>query len=231
MTKFRTGSLHRLLRGVAVRAVLGAGMLAAPLAAKAQSVAPAAPFFATGSILARARFAAVIPQNFSSSVSVIGGHVDATTAYIPELDLSYFITPHIAIEAIAGTSRHEVSAQGSLLGPKVDLGSVWALPPTVTVQYHQQYGNFIPYAGVGLSVVFFYDSHPNVTGGITKVGYDTGVGPTLDAGFDYVLSPHWVANVDVKQMFVNTTAHINGVITAKTALSPTVVAAGIGYRF
>jgi len=32
-------------------------------------------------------------------------------------------------------------------------------------------------------------------------------------------------------MFVNTTAHINGAIIAKTALSPTVVAAGIGYKF
>jgi len=105
------------------------------------------------------------------------------------------------------------------------------LPPTVTLQYHRQYGDFIPYAGAGVTVAFFYDSHPNVTGGITKAGYDTGVGPTLDAGFDYVIRPDWVANIDVKQMFVNTTAHINGAITAKTALSPTVVAAGIGYRF
>jgi outer membrane protein W len=46
-----------------------------------------------------------------------------------------------------------------------------------------------------------------------------------------VLGPHLVANLDVKQMFVDTTAHINGAITAKTALSPTVVAVGVGYRF
>jgi outer membrane protein len=117
------------------------------------------------------------------------------------------------------------------LGPKADVGSVWVLPPTVTLQYHRQYGDFIPYAGVGLTVMFFYDSHPNVTGGITKAGYSTGVGPALDAGLDYVIEPNWVANIDVKQIFVNTTAHINGAITAKTALSPTVVAVGIGYRF
>jgi outer membrane protein len=198
--------------------------------AAAQTAAPN--FYETGSILARARLAAVIPENFSSSISVIGGNVQATTAYIPELDLSYFLTPNIAVEAIAGTSRHEVSANNSILGPKVDVGSVWVLPPTVTLQYHRQFGDFIPYAGAGLTVMFFYDSHVNSAGGITKAGYDTGVGPALDAGFDYVIAPNWVANIDVKQMFVSTTAHINnGSIIAKTALSPTVVALGIGYRF
>jgi len=188
-------------------------------------------FFETGSVLARARVAAVIPENLSSSISLIGGHVQATTAYIPELDISYFLSPNLSVEAIAGTSRHDVSARDSALGPKADVGSVWVLPPTITLQYHQQYGDFIPYAGAGMTVMFFYDSHPNVSGGITKAGYATGVGPALDAGFDYVIRQNWVANVDVKQIFVNATAHINGVITAKTALSPTVASVGIGYRF
>jgi len=188
-------------------------------------------FYDDGSILARARLAAVIPENFSSSISEIGGTVNATTAYIPEVDFSYFFTPHYSLEVIAGTSRHEVSAENSALGPKADVGSVWVLPPTITAQYHQQMGNFIPYAGLGLTVMFFYDTHTNTTGGINKINFDTGVGPTLDAGFDYVLGPRWVANLDVKQMFVSTTAHVNGAINASTALSPTVVAVGVGYRF
>jgi outer membrane protein len=58
------------------------------------------------------------------------------------------------------------------------------------------------------------------------------VGPSLDAGFDYALGNNWYANVDVKQMFISTTARINGgAVIAKTDLSPTVVGAGIGYRF
>lgn len=188
-------------------------------------------FYEDGSILARARFAAVINENFSSSISEIGGTVNATTAYIPEVDFSYFLTPNVSLELIAGTSRHEVSAENSALGPKADVGSVWVLPPTITAQYHQQMGNFIPYAGLGLTVMFFYDTHANIAGGINKVDFDTGVGPSLDAGLDYVIAPRWVANLDVKQMFVSTTAHINGAINASTSLSPTVVAAGIGDRF
>jgi outer membrane protein W len=46
--------------------------------------------------------------------------VQATTAYIPELDLSYFLSPNLSLEAIAGTSRHEVSAHDSALGGSRD---------------------------------------------------------------------------------------------------------------
>jgi outer membrane protein len=188
-------------------------------------------FFDAGSILVRARADAVIPENFSSSISEIGGSVKGTTDFIPELDLSYFLTPKLSVEAIAGSSEHMISAQNSALGPQVDVGKIWVLPPTVTLQYHQQVRNFIPYAGVGLTVMIFYASQPDHGNGITKVDYSNSAGPALNAGFDYVVAPHWVLNFDVKQMFVNTTAKINGVITAKTALSPTVAGVGIGYRF
>lgn len=213
---------------------LGLGLcvaLACPLLAFAQSANSSVTPFKAGDFLVHVRVIGVLPQNFSSSVSVIGGHVDATNQVAPEIDLSYFLTDHLSVEAIAATTRHEVSASGTALG-KVDVGSVWVLPPTITMQYHfNPIGRFQPYAGVGLTVAFFYDSHaagPTVT----KAGYSTAVGPALDAGFDYALGQNWYANFDVKQMFVSTEARINnGAIVAHTALSPTVVGAGIGYRF
>ena len=80
-------------------------------------------------------------------------------------------------------------------------------------------------------MIFFYDSHP-AEPTVTKVGYNIGVGPALDAGFDVPLKGRWVANFDIKQMFVSTEARINhSAIIAKTALSPTVIGAGIGYQF
>ncbi len=54
----------------------------------------------------------------------------------------------------------------------------------------------------------------------------------VQAGFDYNISGHWFANFDVKQIVLNTEARINeGAIVAKTALDPTIIGAGIGYRF
>ncbi len=49
----------------------------------------------------RARAIGVIPEDNSSSISVIGGHVNATAQAAPELDFSYFLTDHIAFELIA----------------------------------------------------------------------------------------------------------------------------------
>ncbi|MDR3522458.1 MAG: OmpW family outer membrane protein [Acidocella sp.] len=202
--------------------------LAAVQPAAAQSASPTG--FQAGDFLVHLRAIDVIPENFTSSVTVVGGRVNVTQQVAPEIDLSYFITNHISVEAIAASTRHSVS--DSTAHGKIDVGSVWALPPTVTLQYHlSPIAGFQPYAGVGLTVAFFYDSHP-AGGAVTSASYSTAIGPTLDAGFDYALGGNWYANVDVKQMFISTKANLDhGVIVAKTALSPTVVGVGIGYRF
>ena len=78
---------------------------------------------------------------------------------------------------------------------------------------------------------FFYSSSPS-GGAINQLAMSNNVGAAIQAGFDYNFSGHWFANFDVKQIFVNTTASINGgAVKAKTALNPMVVGAGIGYRF
>jgi len=106
------------------------------------------------------------------------------------------------------------------------------LPPTVTLQHHfMPQSRFSPYAVVGMTVAFFYDSRPSGPT-VTKVGLSNNVGAAVQAGFDCNISGHWFANFDAKQIFLNTEARINGsTIVAKTALDPTVVGAGSGYRF
>jgi outer membrane protein W len=49
----------------------------------------------------RVRAIGVIPEDNSSSISVIGGHVSATAQAAPEIDFSYFLTDNIALELIA----------------------------------------------------------------------------------------------------------------------------------
>ena len=90
-----------------------------------------------GAIMVRLRAIGVLPQNWGSSVSRIGGSIEATNQAAPELDLSYFLTDNIAVEAIAASTRHNVSVTGSALAPllggrPLDVGSIWVLPPTVT---------------------------------------------------------------------------------------------------
>ncbi len=185
-----------------------------------------------GTFMVRARGVGVLPQNSSSSISVIGGHVDASNTGAPELDFSYFLTDNIAFELIAATTKHDISAVNSALGPRAAVGSVWVLPPTLLVQYHfMPHQRFSPYVGVGLNATFFYSAHA-AGAPVTSLGFQNNVGAAVQVGFDYNVSGHWFLNMDVKQIFLNTTASINGgVIKAKTALNPTVVGAGVGYRF
>lgn len=187
--------------------------------------------FQAGDFLIRARAIGVIPQDTSSRISVIGGHVNVTATPAPEVDLSYFITDHIAAELIAASTRHEITARDTALG-NLDVASTYILPPTLTFQYHFLPRGFIdPYVGAGLNVSFWYDTNP-AGGAVTKVGLRTVAGPALQAGFNVKLGGGLFANFDVKQIFIEPEARIDGgAIVAKTHLDPTVVGAGIGLRF
>lgn len=201
------------------------------MAALAQAPAQVSNGLQAGDILVRARAIGIIPENTSSTVSVIGGHVDVTATPAPEVDFSYFFTDHIAAELIAASTRHEVAATGTVLG-RVDVGSVWVLPPTLTAQWHFLPRGFInPYVGVGLTAAIFFDSKP-AGGAVTKFGLTNAIGPAIQAGADFALGGPWFANIDIKQVFVNAEGRLDrGVIKARTALDPTVIGAGIGYRF
>ncbi len=102
------------------------------------------------------------------------------------------------------------------------------------MQYHfLPHEQLSPYVGVGLNASFFYSTHaagPTITG----LSVNNSWGPAIQAGVDYNFSGHWFANLDVKQIFLNTAAHVSAGavhIKAKDALDPLVVGAGIGYRF
>jgi outer membrane protein len=187
--------------------------------------------FHAGDIMVRLRGLVVAPENNSSSVSTIGGSVSASTTAIPELDLSYFFADKFAVEVIAGTSQHNITANGTKLGD-VNAGNVWVLPPTVTVQYHPwPNATFSPYFGVGFNYTFFYSASPPGNP-ISKVSYENNPGAAVQVGMDYHLNGNWYANVDVKQLFVSTTAKINGgALKANVALDPLLVGVGVGYKF
>jgi outer membrane protein len=96
---------------------------------------------------------------------VIGGTPNASNAASPLLDGTYFFTPNLAVNLIAATTRHQVEVRNSALGT-VNLGSVWALPPTLTAQYHLlPQSRISPYVGVGLNTTFFYGYGGNPTAG------------------------------------------------------------------
>lgn len=172
----------------------------------------------------RVRALGVVPDE-SSSVN-IGGNVKVGNSLTPEVDLTYYFTPKIAVEAIAATAKHSLSHTAA-----GDLGDTWILPPTVTLQYHfTPEDNFSPYLGAGLNYSIFH--HENAAQGFGDLNIDPGFGVAAQAGFDYWLNKNWGVNFDVKKLWLNVDASLNnGAVKADVDLDPWLIGAGISYRF
>lgn len=192
---------------------------------------------------ARIRGITVIPYE-SANIGTIGGTADISITFMPELDFTYFFTKHFAAELILATTKHNVNTVGSNLsaigGPtntNVDLGSVWLLPPTLTVQYHilPTAETFRPYAGVGVNYTFFYGVKDGPT--VQNVSYKNNVGYAFQVGFDLMLNDKFFVNVDVKKIYLKTDVTVDASnlapglsIPANVTINPLILGAGIGMK-
>ena len=205
-----------------------AAVVAVAGAAQAQDFQPKA----KGDVVLNLRLTEVAPTGSDPIVTLAGAATGlrAKVDYdiMPTVGLTYFLSDHVAIEAIAGTTKHTIKAKGPATDLKVK--DTWVLPPVVTLQYHfAPAARVSPYVGAGVNYMLFY-------GGSNKNGFklkvDDGFGAALQAGVDIATHDRWTVNLDAKKVFFKTDAvdRTNGVKTRVT-LNPWVLSAGVGYRF
>jgi outer membrane protein len=206
---------------------LAAGLCAAP----ALAMEPVTPK-AKGDIVLNVRLTDVAPDAgdpiLTSAGAATGLKADVKDDVMPTIGLSYFLTDKLALEVIAGTTQHTVKA----VGPTTDVvvHKTWVLPPVVSLQYHPLPGaRFSPYVGAGLNYMLFY-------GGKDRNGFtldlDDGFGYALQAGADIPINAAYSLNLDVKKVWFDTDAKINGgALKSKVKLDPLVVSVGFGRRF
>lgn len=190
----------------------------------------------------RMRGISVNPDNGARPVNNAATGAKAATlekgepAQTLEVDVSYFVTPNIALELIAASTRHNLTVGAPSFNNGTSLGSVRILPPTLTLQYHPlPKSAFSPYAGAGLNYTFFFDEQDNANN-FNRLRLKDTWGWALQAGFDIQTSTPWSLNFDVKKIFLKTDATVN--LNPSTALrvddvklDPWVFGAGIGYKF
>lgn len=157
-----------------------------------------------------------------------GLHAKVGSSIMPTIGVTYFFTDNLAVEVIAGTTKHTVSAVGP--GGSVPVRDQWVLPPTLDLQYHPlPQARFSPYVGGGINYMFFYSGHDR--NGF-NVDVHNGVGWVAQAGADIALNGPWSLNVDAKKIFFSTDADINGgALTSRVKLNPWVISAGFGRKF
>lgn len=215
-------------------------ILAATTAIAVAVAVPASAQIKQGDWLFRVRAVDVVPNERSGPVSgVAGSEVGVGNAVMPEIDFTYMATDNIGAELILATTKHSLRGRGSIaaLGK---VGGTWALPPTLTVQYHfNPKGHFRPYVGAGVNYTIFYsakssNSLETALGGATGVKLNNSFGYALQAGVDVDLTPKVFANLDVKYIDMRTTARLTTGATVRMVdvdLNPLVVGIGIGFRF
>ncbi|ACG79227.1 outer membrane protein OmpW [Phenylobacterium zucineum HLK1] len=206
---------------------VGAGLLLAG-AAQAQDFQPKT----AGTLMLNTR-ATVVAPDAGDPITTLAGAATGLKAEVsddvmPTIGLTYFFTDNVAVEVIAGTTKHTIRAKGGATDVKVQ--ETWVLPPVVSLQYHFMPDQKVsPYVGAGLNYMLFY-SEKDYNGFGLKV--DDGFGYALQAGVDVALQGKLSANLDVKKVFFETDAtdRFNGV-KSKVNLDPWVVSAGLGYKF
>lgn len=178
-----------------------------------------------GPWMVRARVIGVLPDE-SADIVPIGGDTKIDDTVVPELDFTYFFAKNWAAELILATTPHDVSHTPTGL----DLGSVWLLPPTLTLQYHfaPDSKSFRPYVGAGVNYTIFYNV--DEPAGL-DIDYGDSFGFALQAGVDFPIGNGWSINADVKKIFINTDVTIAGVAHADVDIDPWVVGLGVGYRY
>ncbi|MEX2479466.1 MAG: OmpW family outer membrane protein [Gammaproteobacteria bacterium] len=205
----------------------------------------------------RGRVIGIIPDDSSTRINLeaagtktpLQAGVSVDAAVVPELDITYMVTPHFGVELIAGIANHDVRIDGNdpVLGgfgvtDDFKIFDVWVLPPTMTFQYHfMPSAKFRPYAGVGVNYTAFLwndatDRLERTLGSSVDVDTSSSWGWAAQFGFDYDIGGNWFANFDVKYIDIETTAsllvkNLGAGLRVESDINPWVIGAGIGYRF
>ena len=222
--------MRTLVALVALAAGAALGALAAAAPAQAQT-GPAEPL-GRGDWIVSARVTGVLTEASDDIVTAAGAdsglNAEVGDDFMPTLGFTYFVTDHIAVEAILGATQHEVRAKGG--ATDVAVHETWVLPPVVTVQWHARPDAAVsPYVGAGVNYMMFFDGEDR--NGF-QVELEDGFGWALQAGANVRLQGPWLLNLDAKKVFFDTDASINGgALRSEVGLDPWVVSVGLARRF
>ncbi len=176
--------------------------------------------------LVRARAVHIDTANESTPLAGTGAadRIHVSTKTIPEVDVSYFFTPHLAAELILTyPQKHSVTLDGQRIG------SLRHLPPTLTAQYHfSPEATVRPYVGAGVNYTRI--SRVKLLDGAATLEKDSW-GLALQAGVDIRLDARWSLNVDVKKVNIRSDVLLGGAKASEVRVDPVLIGVGVGYRF
>lgn len=153
-----------------------------------------------------------------------GLDLSVNNKWMPEVDISYFFTPHWAAELVLTIpQKHDLRAGGS------NIGTLRHLPPTLLAQYHfSPTGAVRPYVGAGINYTRFSSVHLPAGVSIDRNSF----GGALQLGVDIPLPYKGLSlNVDVKKVWLGTDVKVAGSGIGGFDVNPVLFGVGLGWRF
>lgn len=187
----------------------------APLAAQAQD---------SGDWIVRARAVSLSSENKDDT----GLDLSINDKVIPEVDISYFMSPNLALELILTyPQKQDVKSAGA------KIGTFKHLPPTLTAQYHFTGMGWRPYVGLGLNYTHVSDVNwdPTVEAALQPSLKKDSFGLAAQIGADVPVGGGWLLNVDVKKVQIGTEVSSFGAKVGDFKIDPWLVSVGFGKRF
>ncbi len=194
--------------------MVGALALAAPMAMAQDS----------GDWLVRGRALNLQSANKDST----GLSLSVNDKTFPEVDISYFVTPNVAVELILTyPQKHDIRSAGTRIG------TLKHLPPTLLAQWHFPMGGFRPYVGAGLNLTLFSDVRfdPAVVAALSPSIKNRSTGAAFQIGVDVPVGGGWLINVDVKKVQLKTDVFAGTTKAGTFKVDPTLLSLGFGKRF
>ncbi|GGZ70852.1 OmpW family outer membrane protein [Paraglaciecola sp. Hal342] len=201
-----------------------------------------------GDIIVRAGLTSVSPHESSSTVEVdsvgdvgMGASVD-TNAQLG-LNAVYMITNRFGVEILAATPfSHNITltnTEDNDLGlGDGKLAESSQLPPTLSAIYYLPVSETIqPYLGVGINYTVFFDekfASNREAQSFSNLSLDESFGIAAQIGMDYKLDEHWLVNVSVRYIDIDTEAKFDVLdLPAQVSvdIDPWVYSIMIGYTF
>jgi len=150
----------------------------------------------------------------------------------PTVQIGYFVTDNIAVNATLGFPPTIDVYGGGTIGALPKLGEVTYGPTCLTVQFHPvTTGRIRPFIGAGLSYMIVFGTED---GAFQDLEVSNDLGFAFEAGTDFMITERFGLFVDVKHALLRPTATgtFNGMaVVGETRLDPWAFSAGATFRF
>ncbi|KQS72346.1 hypothetical protein ASG39_00735 [Rhizobium sp. Leaf371] len=225
---------NRFRRMASVPALLALALLASTAPALAQEPesggSPPSSGLGAGDLLIRARITGVLPYDLRSRIDLIGGAVQVDRMVLPDVDVSYFLTDHIAVTGQTGVLKTRFRIKGSLVGD-IDVGSILTIPLALSADYHfLPDARFNPYLGVGAVATWYTGAKP-ASPLVKSFSVERQISPMVRIGMDVRMTEKWFANTEMRLVLPPTQVLTNSGVTARTDVKSLSLGVGVSYRF